>query len=81
MSNHNVEQMRTAHRILKERGVPLAYNQLQYRCVRVFVSERQMGMGELPAWTSLRLMAQCAPVGGADCVALRCLRVCVRVAA
>jgi diketogulonate reductase-like aldo/keto reductase len=37
VSNHNVEQMRTAHRILKERGVPLAYNQLQYRCVRVFV--------------------------------------------
>jgi hypothetical protein len=31
VSNHNVQQMRTAHGILKERGVPLAFNQLQYR--------------------------------------------------
>ena len=33
VSNHNVKQMRTAHAILAARGIPLAFNQLQYRCV------------------------------------------------
>lgn len=30
VSNHNVEQMRAAHAVLARRGIPLAFNQLQY---------------------------------------------------
>mmetsp|Transcript_39807 Transcript_39807/g.55280 ORF Transcript_39807/g.55280 Transcript_39807/m.55280 type:complete len:393 (+) Transcript_39807:74-1252(+) len=30
VSNHNVGQMRTAHSILAQRGIPLSFNQLQY---------------------------------------------------
>merc|ERR1719183_3226011 len=30
VSNHNVGQMRAAHEVLAARGIPLAFNQLQY---------------------------------------------------